>query len=213
MAGSDTVLTFAVPSESETADTTALTVTFPQDHPFASVAARSMPGWTVKVTEAELPTPVQVAGTTLTTAVRTVTWTAKPGSAIAPAQYENFEVKVGPLPESGEIGFVAGQTYSDGSVVAWDEPETAGAAEPEHPAPSFAVTPAVVEPEAPAEAEVAAAPVDSFTRWTAVAGLVAGLAALGLIVARRSPRRPQSSPITGELTADLPSEPVSLPSA
>jgi hypothetical protein len=32
-------------------------------------------------------------------------------------------------------------------------------------------------------------------------------------VARRSPRRPQSSPITGELTADLPSEPVSLPSA
>ena len=36
------------------------------------------------------PKPVDVSGTTLTTAPHVVTWTASPGSAIAPSQYQEF---------------------------------------------------------------------------------------------------------------------------
>jgi uncharacterized protein YcnI len=202
VAGGDSVLTFKVPTESETASTTKLVLTLPSEHPFAEVAARSMPGWKVAVVNDELPTPVDVAGTTLTTAAHTVTWTAEPDSGIPPEQYETFELTVGPLPASGEVMFAASQTYSDGSVVAWDEP-TVGAEEPEHPAPAFAVTPATAPADTVAEEPASS---DPFTRLLAGAGLLAGLAAIGLIVARRSPRRPVSSPapVPGSAAATAP---------
>jgi hypothetical protein len=37
--------------------------------------------------------------------------------------------------------FAATQTYSDGSVVNWNQPPPAGGGEAEHPAPEFAITP------------------------------------------------------------------------
>jgi periplasmic copper chaperone A len=202
VAGSSSELTFTVPSESETASTTSLTVTLPQDHPFPRVSARATPGWTVKVVTQALPKPVVVDGTTLTKAAYTVTWTAQPGSGIPPEQYQNFDLKVGPLPDSGDVVLTAKQTYSDGSVVAWDQPTTEGAAEPVHPAPSFAVTPAEADTtaaegaaDATSDEKPLASP-DGLARWLGGAGLLAGLAALGLAVARRSPRRPATRTAT-----------------
>ena len=197
-AGSDAELAFKVPSESPKASTTTLSITLPQDHPFLKVAAQVTPGWTVKVVTDPLPTPVLLEGTTLTEAVHTVTWTAKSGEGIPPQQYQNFYLSVGPLPASGDLVFAAKQTYSDGSVVTWDQPATAGADEPEHPAPSFSVTPALNDAatDADAAAEEPAAETsstDRFSRWLGGAGLLAGLGAIGLLVARRSPR-PSPSP-------------------
>ena len=187
VAGSDSVLTFRVPSESETAGTTKLTITLPPDHPFLKVTARAMPGWKVTVDDDPLPAPVEINGTTLTSAPHTVTWTAQSGTEIPPEQYENFDLSVGPLPAAGELMFTASQSYTDGSAVSWDEPAVAGA-EPEHPAPVFAVTTAPAETEAASAVPEGSAGGDTFTRLLAGAGLLAGLAALGLIVARRSPR-------------------------
>jgi uncharacterized protein YcnI len=192
VAGGDAELAFRVPSESTTASTTALTITLPQDQPFPEIAARATPGWTVKVATDPLPKPVVIEGTTLTEAAHTVTWTAKPGYAVPPEQYQDFYLSVGPLPEAGDVVFAARQTYSDGSVVAWDQQTVAGADEPEHPAPSFTVTPAASTEAGngtAADAGAAASSTDDFSRWLGAAGLLAGLGAIGLLVARRSPRR------------------------
>ena len=214
--GSDAELAFSVPSESPTASTTTLSITLPQDHPFPEIATRVTPGWTVKVITDPLPKPVVLEGTTLTEAAHTVTWTAKPGYAIPPGQYQDFYLSVGPLPDSGDVVFTAKQTYSDGSVVAWDQQAAAGAAEPEHPAPSFAITAA---PDAAgaggaqADTAVAASSTDGFSRWLGGAGLLAGLAAIGLIVARRSPRRPPSQTLADDRTLDARTAADRLPSA
>jgi periplasmic copper chaperone A len=218
VAGSDTELAFTVPSESPSASTTALSITLPQDHPFAEVSARVTPGWTVKVSTDALPEPVVIEGATLTKAAHVVTWTATSGFAIPPEQYQDFYLSVGPLPDSGDVMFTAKQTYSDGSVVAWDQPAVAGAQEPERPAPSFAITPAADAPVAdeaeaePAE-EAAVSSRDGFSRLLGGAGLLAGLGAIGLMVARRSPRRPQERAVDEEKTLDLSAAAAGRPSA
>lgn len=139
--GGWSALTFRVPNESADASTTKVEVQLPQDTPFLSVSVKPVPGWTATVTEAELPKPVEVRGTTLTKAARTVTWTADAtDGGIAPGEYQEFAVSAGPLPAPGEILLPATQTYSDGEVVAWDQPTPASGDEPEHPAPSIKVT-------------------------------------------------------------------------
>ena len=53
------VVTFRVPTESATASTTALKVQLPADSPLAYVAVQPRPGWTYRVTRAQLPTPAK----------------------------------------------------------------------------------------------------------------------------------------------------------
>jgi uncharacterized protein YcnI len=133
-------LTFRVPDESPTAGTVKVEVTLPQDHPLTSVSTTPVPGWSVDVVTATLPQPVDVGGATITKAPRTVTWTADTGRQIRPGEYQDFPISVGPLPAPGVLVLPTVQTYSDGTVVRWDEQQSAGSSEPEHPAPSFAVT-------------------------------------------------------------------------
>lgn len=142
-AGSYATLTFKVPNESADASTTKLRVDLPADVPFTSVSVEPVPGWTAKVTDAELPEPVEVHGTEVTEAPRTVVWTADDkAAAIAPGEFLRFTISAGAVPEGvDEIVLPATQTYSDGEVVAWDD-EAADGAEPEHPAPTITVTPA-----------------------------------------------------------------------
>jgi uncharacterized protein YcnI len=137
--GAYSALTFRVPSESDEASTTAVSVQLPQDTPFSSVRTRPVPGWTAKVVRAPLPRPVKVNGATLTAAVRTVTWTADDDAAIGPDQYQEFSLAVGPLPAPSTIPLPATQTYSDGEVVRWDDPAPASGEEPEHAAPVLEV--------------------------------------------------------------------------
>jgi uncharacterized protein YcnI len=199
--GSFAQLTFRVPNESPTASTTRVVVTLPQDTPLSSVATRPLPGWRAVVTAARLPKPVDISGTTLTAAPHVVTWTASPGSAIAPSQYQEFAISAGPLPAPGKLVLPVTQTYSDGKVVRWSQQVRAGQPEPEHPAPAFEVTAATgsdddaVAPASGAAAgaetqsatHVAAAPTDPTARWLGGAALVVALLAAGGVVTRRRP--------------------------
>jgi periplasmic copper chaperone A len=144
--GSFTKLTFRVPNESDTASTASLVVSLPTDTPLIYVTARQLDGWTVKITKAKLAKPVERDGATITEAVSKVTWTANKGSEIAPGQFQEFALSGGPLPAGAKaLSFPAVQTYTDGKVVSWDQPQAEGAEEPEHPVPSFALTAAAPE--------------------------------------------------------------------
>jgi periplasmic copper chaperone A len=137
------VITFRVPTESESASTTKVTVQLPPDQPLASVSVRPLPGWTHKETTAKLPTPItNDDGEQVSEAVSTVEWTAaSPADAIKPGEYGEFSIDAGPLPKAPTITFKAIQTYSDGSQVAWIE-ESNGGTEPDHPAPVLTLLPA-----------------------------------------------------------------------
>lgn len=185
--GAFTKLTFRVPTESDTASTTRVSVSLPTATPLAFVSAQALDGWTVTMKKGKLPKPVTLEGTTLTEATTTVTWTATKGHEVGPGQFAEFSLSGGPLPAAGtEMAFPAEQTYSDGKVVKWNQPQPAGAAEPEYPVPSFAVTAAATEEgtSAAAPAVLAAAPAastsenDTSARRLGGAGLAAGLVAL-----------------------------------
>ena len=141
--GSYSVVSLRVPNESDTAGTVKLEVTLPADHPLSSVRTTPVPGWTATMTKAALNPPVQVGERTVSEAVRTVTWTANPGTRIGPGEFLEFPLSVGPLPTGvEEIALPAVQTYDDGEVVAWDQPMNPDGSEPERPAPTLTLTPA-----------------------------------------------------------------------
>ncbi|MFD6880995.1 YcnI family protein [Rhodococcus sp. NPDC060084] len=120
--GGYTVLTFRVPTESDTAGTTAVSVGLPG---LKSARTEPLPGWSATI---EKDPETQLA--------TGVTWTADPGVAVGPGEFQQFVLSAGPLPDEAEVSFPAVQTYSDGEVVAWDQ-VTTGDTEPERPAPSL----------------------------------------------------------------------------
>jgi periplasmic copper chaperone A len=140
-AGGYTHLTFNVPNESPTAKTSKLEVTLPTDTPFTSVSVKPIEGWKAEVITGDLPKPVTVSGTTVTKAASSVVWTADAAHQIGQNEYQAFSLSVGVLPDAGTtVTLPAAQTYTDGTVVKWDEKTVEGQAEPEHPAPSFVTT-------------------------------------------------------------------------
>ena len=140
--GGFTKLTFRVPNESPTAGTVGLTVTLPADHPFAYVSVKAVPGWTVTPTTTTLPAPVTEGDITIKEAVTSVTWTADPGTQIGPGEFAEFDISAGPVPDVPSLEFPTAQTYSDGTVVNWADPETSTGEEAEHPVPTLTVLPA-----------------------------------------------------------------------
>jgi uncharacterized protein YcnI len=142
--GGFTKLTFRVPTEKEDASTTKVQVSLPADQPLGFVSVKPHPGWTFTVTKAKLANPMKTDDGEVTEAVSTITWTvASPASAIKPGQFDEFDVSAGPLPKAASMEFKALQSYSDGEVVRWIEPKKADGSEPEHPAPTLKLTPAV----------------------------------------------------------------------
>src|SRR3954447_11357218 len=137
--GEDAVIAFSVPTESDNASTVALKVLLPQNRPIAEVATTPMPGWRVTTTTRTLAKPIEVEGEKLKSVVSQVTWKAT-GAGIAPGQYQQFALSLGPLPGSGTLVFNAVQTYSDGTVVNWNEVSADKSVEPEHPAPTLTLT-------------------------------------------------------------------------
>lgn len=138
--GSFSAITFRVPNESDRASTVRVSVELPPQTPLLYVSSKPVPGWQVVATEEPLPEPVETSGTTITKAVRTVTWSADPKSGIGPGEYQEFSLSVGPLPAAGTLLLPVEQTYSDGEVARWDQPTPEGGDEPEHPAPVLVVT-------------------------------------------------------------------------
>jgi uncharacterized protein YcnI len=135
--GGHSEIEFRVPTESDTARTVKLSVALPTDTPIASVSVRPHPGWTYKVTNTALPTPVPDGhGGNISNVVGAIEWSATSAdTAIKPGEYETFTIAAGPLPKASRLIFKVLQTYDDGQVVRWiDQPAAAGAAEPDHPA-------------------------------------------------------------------------------
>lgn len=180
-------LVFRVPTESETASTTKLVVTLPADTPFLYLSAQPKPGWDVSVERGTLPEPVEVDGTEVTEAVRTVTWTTD-GDGIAPGELDEFALSGGPFPDADQIAFSAEQTYDDGEAVAWDQQQS-GSEEPERPAPTLALAAASAEvaPDGDDVAAVTSDGPDLLARVLPGAALV--LAAVALLGAVRQDRR------------------------
>lgn len=170
-------VTFRVPTESDTASTTKLEVVLPADHPLAYVGLRPVPGWTAKTTMTKLAKPLSTDDGEITQAVSRITWTASPGAAIRPGQFQEFDVSAGPLPDSGTLAFKALQTYSDGSVVRWIDPTHKGQPAPEHPAPVLTLTPAADDAATPA-ASTRTADQDHGTGSGTAAALVVSVVAL-----------------------------------
>jgi len=135
--GGYSVLTFRVPTESDIASTVGLKVQLPTDEPLASVSVQPKDGWTYRVTKSTLATPITTDDGQVTEAISEIDWTAT-GGGIAPGEFDQFLVSVGPLPDVPTMTFKAIQHYSDNTDVAWiEEPAAGSAAEPEHPAPTL----------------------------------------------------------------------------
>ena len=173
--GSYSVVTFKVPNESEKgALTTQLSVALPN---VASASTEAMPGWSAKLDRDA------AAGT-----VQSVTWTAAPGTGIAPDQFGLFRISV-KLPDTPTVSLPATQTYSDGTVVKWDQPTPPGGAEPEYPVPEISLTGAkagVADDHSMAVGQTTT--VDNSARWLAggALALAAVAVATALLVRRRA---------------------------
>jgi uncharacterized protein YcnI len=188
-------LAFRVPTESDTASTTAVEVTLPENAPIASVSTMPVPGWTVAIEKRKVAPPLEVHGSQVTEAVSKITWTATGDAAIKPGQFQEFPVSMGPLPSVDRMVFKTVQRYSDGTAVRWiEEPPAGGGEAPNDPAPvlkllpaATAATPSAADPSGAAPTPQPAAANNSAALGLGVAGLVAGLAGLllgGLAFAR-----------------------------
>ncbi|WP_447038622.1 YcnI family copper-binding membrane protein [Streptomyces sp. DSM 118878] len=139
--GGYATVNFKVPNEMDDASTNKLEVTFPADHPLASVMTQPVPGWSVKATKSKLDKPLEIHGEKIDEAITKVTWTADGKGGIKPGTFQKFPVSMGQLPEDAdELVFKAVQTYDNKEVVRWIEPQQKGQEEPEHPAPTLALT-------------------------------------------------------------------------
>ncbi|MFI6930785.1 YcnI family protein [Streptomyces sp. NPDC050287] len=189
----DGVLSFRVPDEDDSASTTEVRLFLPTDHPLLGVLVSPRDGWTAKVTNTKLKTPVKTDDGTITDAVSEITWT---GGRISPGQYEDFDVAFGQLPDDTDaLTFKALQTYSDKKVVRWIETAGRGDAEPENPAPVVKLTAKSANSADSANstastatsASASASVSDSTARGLGIAGLVVGV--LGLVAAAFAVRR------------------------
>jgi periplasmic copper chaperone A len=190
-----------VPNERPNADTTEVTVQFPDGLTFVSFQPK--PGWKRTIEMETLDEPIEVFGEEITEQVASVTWS---GGVIKPGEFDEFGVSFRVPETPGEsLMFPSLQTYSNGEVVRWVDPDP----EAETPAPQVAVLPPPEEEAAAEETtteetgaaaettteEVAAAPAASSSddddgMTTAalifgIAGLAAGLIALGIALFRK----------------------------
>jgi len=129
------LLTFRVPTESDTASTTEIVINFPRKTPITSVSVARVAGWTAKIETARLKKPIQTDDGPVSSYVTRLDWKADSATAaIKPGQFGLFNISAGPLPKTSGIPFPTDQHYSDGTVVAWDQ-IASGTVEPDHPAP------------------------------------------------------------------------------
>jgi len=192
-------LAFRVPNEESNASTTKLEVAFPDDAVVPSVTIRPTPGWRFTIERRALTTPVtDDDGKQITEAVARITWD---GGVIAPEEFQEFELSLGPLPDTDRMVFKALQTYSNGDVVRWIDLPTPGGKDPDHPAPVLTLTAA--QPDATTTSSTgapaaAAAPAASagdggtgLESWAGPALAGGGIVLALLLLARR--RRPAAT--------------------
>ncbi len=196
--GGYAVLTFRVPTESDTASTTEIKVQLPLDQPLASVAVQPTPGWSFTVTKTKLATPITTDDGPVTEAISVIDWKAdSAATAIKPGEFQQFMVSAGPLPKAASMTFKVLQTYSDKSVVSWIQEAAPGSsAEPDHPAPTLqlaaagaATTDSSTTASSPPPSVTATASDSSSGKATTglvlgIIGIILGGAALALVLLR-----------------------------
>jgi uncharacterized protein YcnI len=184
--GGEATIDFKVPNEQDNANTVKLEVYLPTDHPIASVQTEPVPGWTATISKYTLSKPITTDDGQVTQAVSKITWV---GGKIAPGEFQQFPVSVGPLPtDAGKLVFKALQTYDNNQVVRWiDAPAVPGDPEPEHPAPTLTLTDAPGAATTTPTASVGTSHSDTTARALAIVGIALGATgvAYGAFTGRR----------------------------
>ena len=181
------VVTFRVPNEDDTAGTVAVTVNLPPDHPFSSVrttpdrgldrhpqrghAQPAAQGRRRQRDHEDRSARSRSRPTRAPGSDRASTWTSRSRSARSPTT-------------STSSACPSSQTYDNGKVVNWADPPNADGSEPEHPAPSVALTAATGDHARRDERQPRHRPIrrpsdDTTARWLGGAGLLVGALGLG----------------------------------
>ncbi len=136
-AGAFATLDVRVPGEQEGAYVTKVDVLFPQG--FTGVDYENVPGWSTKIIETKLATPIKEDGETINSEVSQIVWTwAGPLGKVNNGQFINFPLSLA-IPEDATgkaLEFRTVQSYSNGQVVHWISPSLTA----EHPSPRINVT-------------------------------------------------------------------------
>ncbi|HWY90209.1 MAG TPA: YcnI family protein [Solirubrobacteraceae bacterium] len=135
-AGAFATLDVRVPGEQEGAYVKRVDTLFPAG--FTGVSYENVPGWTARIIETKLATPIQKGGETIDTEVSQIVWTwTGPLGKVSNGQFINFPLSLA-IPEvAGQaLEFRTIQTYSNGQVVHWIDPSLTA----EHPSPRINVT-------------------------------------------------------------------------
>jgi uncharacterized protein YcnI len=187
--GGDAEIVFRSPNEEDSANMTKLEVDFSTTSPIGDADVKPVPGWTYQVTMTTLKTPVKMADDTITSAVGSIVWTAQPGFAIRPGEFQEFAISIEGLPtNTTTMDMPAVQTYDNGAVVDWNQPTPASGQEPDHPLPHLALAAADSAGSASASSATvsmagmtttAAGANDGTARWLGGIGLLLGALALG----------------------------------
>jgi periplasmic copper chaperone A len=136
-AGAFATLDVRVPGEQEGAYVKKVDILFPRG--FTGVDYENVPGWSTKVIESKLATPIKEDGETIDTEVSQIVWVwTGPLGKVENGQFIQFPLSL-PIPENATgkaLEFRTVQTYSNGQVIHWIEPSLSA----EHPSPRINVT-------------------------------------------------------------------------
>ncbi len=136
-AGAFATLDVRVPGEQEGAYVKKVDVLFPQG--FVGVDYENVPGWSTKIIETKLATPIKEDGETIDTEVSQIVWTwTGPLGKVNNGQFIQFPLSLA-IPDNANgkaLEFKTVQTYSNGQTVHWIDPSLTA----EHPAPRINVT-------------------------------------------------------------------------
>ncbi|WP_439659517.1 YcnI family copper-binding membrane protein [Lentzea sp. HUAS TT2] len=202
--GKSATITFKVPNERPDSGTVSVRLDLPAEFPLRTVRVRSTTGWTADAVKAKLDQPVKTGNSEITEAFRSITWTATPGTRIAPNEFAEFAVTLGTMPDNTDkLVINAVQTYESGEVVNWNQPPPAqGQGEPDHPAPVLKLVANDAEAAADSSGEhsnsVPAATAAPSSSGTWLGGSALGVAALALGIAIGTAVRSRRTPQTGD---------------
>jgi uncharacterized protein YcnI len=136
-AGAFATLDVRVPGEQEGAYVKKVDTLFPPG--FTGVDYENVPGWSARVIESKLATPITEDGETIDTEVSQIVWTwTGPLGKVDNGQFIDFPLSLA-IPQSATgkaLEFKTVQTYSNGQVVHWIDPSLSA----EHPSPRINVT-------------------------------------------------------------------------
>ena len=181
-------LTVSVPNEQEDAATTSVSIQIPEQVLLVRFAPK--PGWKRTESTEKLAQASTVGDDTVTERVTAVTWAGR----IEPGEFDTFQLSIAVPDDPGaELVFPTVQRYDNGDVVRW-----IGAENSEEPAPRVTVaaagdahgatttgTTAATTANAAEDGSHGSDAKSNTALGLAIAGLAAGLVALGVCLARR----------------------------